>query len=104
MIFGGSYVDAASIATAATAPFVKPCRAWLHKRKRPDFDVPPRDISAILVDVLHGASLIPFLLLIGCVFSSDLLKDELQNNRVFFGLAGLIGALFVIGEIGRLRP
>jgi hypothetical protein len=102
MIFDGSYVDIASIGSAVLAPFVKPCRACWHRRKEPEFRL-TYDRFTIGVDILHGASLVPFAVLIGCVFSSELLKEAVQSNRVFFGIAGLLGIAFLAGEIGKLR-
>jgi hypothetical protein len=102
MIFDGSVVDVASIVAAAAAPFVKPVRIMIRNRR--GIPTPPfrHTRGTIIVDVLNGASLVPFVLLIGCVGSTDLLKTALETSRVFMGIGGMIGVVFVAAEIGRL--
>src|SRR4051794_39523094 len=103
MIIDGSVVDMCSIGSAIIAPFVKPARMTYHKWRGEEVAPFAFDRNQIVVDVLNGASLIPFLLLIGCVLSTDLLKAALETSRVFMGIGGLIGVIFVVAELCRIK-
>jgi hypothetical protein len=102
MIIDGSLVDMCSIGAAIVAPSVKPIRVAYHRWRGenvPQFKI---DRNQIVIDVLNGASLVPFVLLVGCVLSTDLLKSALETSRVFMGIGGLIGIIFVTAELCHL--
>jgi hypothetical protein len=102
MTIDGSMVDIASLVSAVLCPFVKPFRRLFLRNFRPDANPSRWTQAEFIADVLNGASLVPFILLIGCVLSSELLKTALETSKVFMGIGGLIGFVFVAGEIYRL--
>jgi hypothetical protein len=51
------------------------------------------------VDFLNGTAVVPFALMLGSVVSRDIFELLAQTNMAFFGIAGGIGMLFVIGEL-----
>jgi hypothetical protein len=51
-----------------------------------------------VIDFLNGATLVPFLLLVGSVMSSELLQEALKA-KLSIGLAGAVGVLFIAGEL-----
>jgi hypothetical protein len=108
MNIDGDDVTRASLLIAVLTPFVKPIRiAFLRWQNglspgQVDESIAQRPYilrSRIILDILNGASLVPFLLLVGSAVSPSLLKLALGTNRVFMGVAGLIGTIFVVGEI-----
>ena len=102
MIIDGSVVDILSLVSAVASPLVKPCRRMWLRKFRPETDIRKWTQGECVADVLNGASLVPFVLLVGCVVSSELLKTALETSKVFMGIGGLIGIVFVAGEIYRL--
>jgi hypothetical protein len=53
-------------------------------------------------DALSGASVLPFVLMMAAVFSSQMLKAALETNKVYMGIGGLIGLLTIVAEL--LKP
>lgn len=49
-----------------------------------------------MVDFLNGTVIIPFLLLVGAVFSKFMLEEALRSGKMFLGIGGVIGLLFVL--------
>src|SRR5258708_34802303 len=98
----GSVVDIASRVSAVLCPFFKPCRRLCIKKFYPEATPSKWTQADFIADIMNGASLVPFALLIGCVLSSDLLKTALETSKVFMGIGGLIGFVFLAGGIYRL--
>ena len=71
------WVDGSSLVLAALSGAIKPLRHW-HSGTGRDIDS-----RKIVIDALSGASLMPFLLMIGAVISSDLLKTALETSKIF---------------------
>jgi len=97
MRFDGSWIDIISIVLALLASAIRPIR---HKIRHGEFVVTFRDS---VTDVLSGASILPFLLMIGAVFSSDLLKQALNTNKLYMAIGGLIGLFAVVAELSKYQ-
>jgi hypothetical protein len=65
-----------------------------YKRGIPNYATRRR----IIVDVLNGSVIYPFALLIFSVFNPTIFK-YLETSRLSVGLAGIVGVIFVIGEL-----
>jgi hypothetical protein len=88
----GNVVDIVTLCVGTVAVFVRPVRrGW--KGLKPAFTR-----RACVVDFLNGATLVPFLLLIGSVISSELLQEALKA-KLSMGLAGGVGVFFILGEL-----
>lgn len=80
----------ANIAVALLACLIRPARrAYKHK----DVCFVYQDM---VVDFLNGTVIIPFLLLVAAVFSKFMLEQALRSDKMFLGIGGVIGLLFVL--------
>lgn len=66
----------------------------------------PRGITAanrdrVISDLLNGAALFPFLVLIPAPFSSYVINEISHSSVVTFSLSGALGMIWVIGELRR---
>jgi hypothetical protein len=66
----------------------------------------PRGITAanrdrVISDLLNGADLFPFLVLIPAAFSSYVIKEISHSSVVTFSLSGALGMIWVSGELRR---
>jgi hypothetical protein len=95
MHIDGSWVDGSSLGVAILSGASKPFRHWLNSTTR------DTETRKVIIDVLSGASLVPFLLMIGAVVSSDILTVALETNKLFMALGGIAGLLLTIAEIGK---
>jgi hypothetical protein len=105
MNIDGSMVDIASVVSAILCALVKPWRVrYLNKHHLLGYPRHNSSQGRVVADLLNGACLVPFALLTFSVFSSTLLKAALESSKVSMALGGLIGVVFVAGEIYRLPP
>ena len=88
-----SWVDGSSLFVAVLSGAIKPFRHWRRGTTR------RIDSRKIIIDVLSGASLVPFILIIGAVISSDILKIALETSKIFMALGGIAGVLLTVAEI-----
>jgi hypothetical protein len=88
----GSFVDITTLCVGAAAIFIRPIKRW-RKNARPAFAR-----RECVIDFLNGATLVPFLLLVGSVLSSELLQEALKA-KLSIGLAGAVGVFFIAGEL-----
>ena len=88
----GSAIEIATICVGIVAVFVRPARRRVRKK------LPLFATRECVIDFLNGAALVPFLLLAGSMFSSELLQEVLKA-KFSMGLAGGVGSLFILGEI-----
>jgi hypothetical protein len=99
--------NTAALVVAVVSPLVRPLRIALLRwqlRGQGDANIVRQPYilrERVIVDILNGAALVPYVFLVGSVFSSDVLRMALDGSRVLMGIAGLIGAVLVIGEIYR---
>lgn len=49
--------------------------------------------------MLNGVMLIPFSMMVGSIFSSQLMDQLMSSTKITVAIAGLAGLIFVIGEI-----
>ena len=89
----GASIDSYTILVALAAILVRPLR-----RKFKD-ESPCFVLRDVVVDFLNGTVIVPFLLLVGSVFSPVLMQEALKLNRVGFAIGGVIGLLFVLREL-----
>jgi hypothetical protein len=92
-IFDGHAVDYWTIGIAFLAVLIRPIR-HLIGGKRPCFTR-----RATMVDFMNGVVVVPFVLLVLASMSSKMLDEVVKTNRFFLAIAGVIGLIFVIGEI-----
>lgn len=97
MQIDGSFVDMTTIGVGFFATIISPCRRRLCRQK-PYFS---REIA--IVDMLNGVMLVPFSLMIGSVFSSELMRELLTSAKITVAIGGLAGLFFVIGELFKDR-
>ncbi|GAA0573118.1 hypothetical protein [Caenispirillum bisanense] len=50
-------------------------------------------------DILNATSLVPFVFMIGAIFSSDILKLALETQKVYMAIGGAIGAVAVLSAL-----
>ncbi len=98
MHLDGNLVDMATISVGAVASLLSPCRRWLNQKK--PFFIRENAIA----DMLNGAMLVPFSMMKGSVFSSDLMWGLLSSAKITVAIGGLAGLFFVIGELFKDRP
>ena len=84
-------VDAVTIAVGIVVTALKAVWRTLDGR--------PPTFSAIGTDFLNATVLVPFLLMIGAVFSNALLQYLRSASPVTTAIAGGIGLLFVVNEL-----
>ncbi len=95
--FDGNAVDMFSIGFGALAILVK---AAARKINGSDSCFNTRES---INDLLNGASLVPFGLMIGSVFSSQLMQELMTSAKLSLGLAGGIGIFFILGELFKTK-
>jgi len=88
----GNPFDMATFIVAVAACFIRPIRRIRRGAK------PYGACERMALDMLEGTIIIPFLLLVGSVFSSVLLAEALRTSKLFMGVGGLIGLLFVLRD------
>jgi hypothetical protein len=84
-------VDAAIVAVGMVITFGKACWRLYFGDKV--------SLSGLGTDFLNGTVVIPFVLMIGAVFSSTLLEYLRSTSPVSTAIAGAIGLLFVSNEL-----
>lgn len=96
MQFDGSPLDIATVVIALLAILIRPARNLLRGLPA---QVSYRDA---VVDFLNGTAIVPFLLLVGSVFSKQILEEALKTNKLALAYGGVIGLLFIVREL--LKP
>jgi|GEM_PF-3476023 len=90
-------IDAWTLAVAFLIVVVKIFLRWKKSH------VPCMSRNSCTTDLLNGAVIMPFLTMIGGVFSSTL-AIAVHNGSLLNGLAGGVGLFFIAGEILFLPP
>ena len=52
-----------------------------------------------ILDLLNGVTIVPFVLMIGSVFSTKLTQELMTSAKITLGIAGGVGLIFVLGEL-----
>lgn len=99
MELDGNLVDMATVCVGAVSALAHPLKRWLAVGKPPYFTT----VNAVM-DRLSGAMVVPFLLMVGSVFSSKLLNALLGATKITVAIGGCIGLMFVLGELFKERP
>ena len=95
MSFDGNPFDMATIIVAFFTCFIRPIRKFFTKKQ------PVMSFQEFGLDFLNGTVVVPFILLIGSIFSKDLLEEAIRSNKLFFAIGGVIALLFVLKEYMR---
>lgn len=90
-----SLVDALTILVAIVVVFVK---MWLRWKR----GEPVATVTTCGSDFLNGTVIVPFVVMGLAVFSDSMFKEMTHASTAFISIAGVIGFLFVCGEL--LRP
>jgi hypothetical protein len=98
MQIDGSMVDMATIGVGTITALIAPLRRCKCGKK------PYFIRETAIVDMLNGVMLVPFVLMIGSVFSSKLMNELLTSAKITVAIGGLAGLFFVIGELFKDRP
>ena len=98
MLTSGAFLDGRSIdaLTIIVATLVVGIKALVQRHI---YQEPWPSLRVAIVDFLNGSVIVPFVLMIGSVISPRLFQQLFLQNPVQIALAGLIGLIFVIGEI-----
>lgn len=88
----GGTVDIATLIVGLICILVRPAKRFLRKK------VPLFTRRDAVVDFLNGATIVPFFLLVGSACSNELLSEALKA-KLSMGLAGVIGTIFILGEL-----
>ena len=89
----GSAVDMATILVGFVPPLFR-LLGRVKTGKKPCF---VREQA--IIDMLNGVMLVPFVLMIGSVFSSRLMQELMSSAKITVAIGGLAGLFFVIGEL-----
>lgn len=98
MPIDGNMVDMASMAIGGLFAMLRPIRRW-HSNSNPCFR---RDY--FLNDLLNGAMLVPFALMIAAVFSSEFTSMLIASTKLTLAFGGAFGLVHIIGELFKSDP
>lgn len=93
MILDGSLADMATIVVGVLSALIKPVKRKLSGK------TPVFTREGAIVDTLNGFTVVPFLLMIGSVFSSHVLDELMKSAKITLAIGGFVGLVFVIGEL-----
>jgi len=93
MQFDGNAVDMATIGVGCLVSLVRPFRRWRGKR------IPYFTREDAITDLLNGVMLVPFALMVGSVFSSELMRELMTSAKITLAIGGAAGLFFVTGEL-----
>lgn len=93
--FDGNPFEMWTVGVAATSCVIRPIRRHVKKSK-----VPCWVFRDIVLDFLNGTVIVPLLILVGSIFSRELLEEAVKTDKVFFAIAGIVALLFVLREYG----
>jgi hypothetical protein len=88
-------VDAITVAVGLLIVAGKFWWRWSNRRRS--------TFALCVADLLNGAVVTPFLLMVGAVFSTTLLDYLRTTSPLMISLAGAIGLFFVLSELYRTR-
>ena len=93
MQFDGSKLDIATLFVATAAAFIRPIRRKLTSSALKS------DRKELGADFLNGTALVPFFVMVMAVLSSDIMKMAMAGDRLFLGVGGVLGLIFVLAEL-----
>jgi hypothetical protein len=93
MAIDGHWVNILSLLLAFLAIPIKPVR-----RKIAGMGLRFHQKEAIF-DCLSGATITPFLLMIGSTFSKSLLEVAVAEGQIFIAIGGVVGLIAIIGDL-----
>lgn len=93
ILIDGNSVDIVTIIVGALSSTLRPAKQYFLKRK------PYFSREKAINDMLNGVMLIPFLMMVGSIFSSELMNQLISSSKITVAIAGFAGLIFVLGEI-----
>lgn len=93
MQIDGNFVDMLTIAVGVASVIIFPIRQWIAKRK------PCFNRERAIIDMLNGAMLVPFGMMIGSVFSNTIMDEIIHSTKITLAISGVVGLIFVLGEL-----
>jgi hypothetical protein len=89
----GNIVDISTIVVGGLSAAIRPLKRMCSKNK------PYFSREKGINDMLNGVMLIPFSMMVGSIFSSELMNQLMSSTKITVAIAGMAGLIFVIGEI-----
>ena len=89
----GNIVDIATIVVGGLSSAIRPIKRVYFNNK------PYFSREKCINDMLNGVMLIPFSMMVGSIFSSQLMDQLMSSTKITVAIAGMAGLIFVIGEI-----
>lgn len=89
----GNIVDITTIVVGGLSSAIRPIKR-VYFNNKPYFS---REKG--INDMLNGVMLIPFSMMVGSIFSSQLMDQLMSSTKITVAIAGMAGLIFVIGEI-----
>ena len=93
MVIDGNVVDIATIIVGLMSSTLRPLKR-LYLQSRPYFQR-----EKAISDMLNGVMLVPFSMMVGSIFSSELMQNLISSAKITLAIAGLSGLFFVLGEL-----
>jgi Na+/H+ antiporter NhaC len=93
MVIDGNIVDIATIIVGVASSAVRPVKRYFTKTG------PYFHREKAISDMLNGVMLAPFSMMVGSIFSSDLMQELIASAKITLAIAGLSGLFFVLGEL-----
>ena len=88
----GNVVDMATIGVGLMPPLVRVLKKCLSKTN--PYFVREQAVN----DMLNGVMLVPFLMMAGSVFSSEIMTQLVSSAKITLAIGGVAGLFFVLGE------
>lgn len=82
--------DGITVGVAGLCVLVRCGQSWWKKT--------PINSSILVTALFNGASLFPFVLMVGAAYSAPML-DMAASSKLSISIAGVVGLLFVLGEV-----
>ncbi len=93
MQWDGNVVDMTTIAVGIFSSLISPCRRYFTGKK------PSFIREKAIADMMNGVVLVTFLMMIGAVFSSEVMKELLSSAKLTVAIGGMAGLFFIVGEL-----
>lgn len=88
----------ASVGMGLLLCLIRPFRRW--RLNRPPFF----NRDKLINDILNGAMVVPFGLMLMSIFSQEISTSLVQSAKVTMSLGGAVGLTFVIAELFKGKP
>ena len=93
ILIDGNIVDITTIIVGGLSSALRPIKHFYIKRTH------CFSREKAINDMLNGVMLIPFSMMVGSIFSSELMNQLMSSTKITVAIAGFAVLIFVIGEI-----